>query len=80
MLPPASEIELPQFTPGVVMKLQQNDLSSGTLNDMLKQAANYYYYKYPTMKDSVYYQAIGLKLVKKYKCLIHEGSKPWARL
>ena len=60
-----------------MMRLQQNDRSLDTLKAVLRETAEYYYHKYPAIDSPPYYQAIGEKLVKKYKCLAHEGVKPW---
>ena len=75
-LPHASRIELPQFSPNVTLLLQNNDDSA--MDGVLREASMYYHIKYPNMKEAAYYQAIGEKLVKKYKCLAgYDGNKPW---
>ncbi|XP_071845550.1 uncharacterized protein [Apostichopus japonicus] len=76
-MPIPERIDLPEFSPNVVMMLQNNQ-GGEIFNAVLKEAAVYYQFKYPGMKDSTYYQAIGKKLVTKYPCLEHDGMRKWS--
>lgn len=78
-MPIPERIDLPEFSPNVVMMLQNNQ-GGEIFNAVLKEAAVYYQFKYPGMKDSTYYQAIGKKLVTKYPCLEHDGMRKWVIL
>lgn len=78
-MPIPERIELPEFSPNIIMMLQ-NEAGGEVMNGVLKEAALYYQFQYPGMKDSVYYQAIGKKLVTKYPCLAHDGLRKWVIL
>lgn len=75
-MPTAAFIELPVLNPTTVLLLQHNEVDRA-LPALLREAAQFYHFKYPNMRDTSYYQAIGAKLVKKYPCLVHDGTKPW---
>jgi hypothetical protein len=81
-LPLPDRIELPDFSPQVKMLLQHGQADRG-LGQALREAAIFYFFKYPGMKESVFYQTIGEKMIRAYPCLAMQGmagAKPWVRI
>ena len=76
-LPKPEDIELPRYSAGLLLTLENYDGNPSTLNRMISETALYYHAKYPAMRETIYYQAIGQKLIQEYPKLTHEGNKPW---
>ena len=76
-LPKPEDIELPRYSAGLLLALENYDGNPSTLNRMISETAMYYHAKYPAMRETIYYQAIGQKLIQEYPKLTHEGNKPW---
>ena len=68
-------IELPVFSSQVTLLLDNNRCDDG-MKLLLREAAAFYYLRYPNMKTSSSYEEIGKRLVKRWPCLSHDGASP----
>jgi hypothetical protein len=53
------------------------------MGDALREAATFYFFNYPEMMASSFYQKIGEKMIRKFPCLALQGisgKKPWVRM
>ena len=44
---------------------------------MIAEAAHYYIAKFPDIKDSTEYQAVGRQMLARYPSIKHEGKEAW---
>lgn len=70
-------MQLPSLSPALSLALENDDAS--VLNRVLAEVSIYYFTKYPHMKSSDYYQAIGKKMTERYPVLKYPGTHPWVR-
>jgi len=78
----ASQIQrapLPNFDDTVIKRLKTNEPEL-VWNLMLRQAAAYYYARWPDIEDAGIYRIIGQKMMLEYPAIRQEGSNSWVNI
>ena len=70
---------MPNFGDTVIKRLNANEPEL-VWNLMLRQAAAYYYARWPDIEDAGIYRTIGQKMMLEYPAIRQEGSNSWVTI